>query len=70
MDLKAQGHLGLGVYTEFELIEGQVVTFVLRDPPPVDIRRSSSPAPGAQQPAKSLSVEDQDAESKHLSKKL
>ncbi|KAG8836036.1 hypothetical protein FRC17_010500 [Serendipita sp. 399] len=33
LDLQSQGHLGLSVCAEFELCEGQVVTFVLRTPP-------------------------------------
>ncbi|KAK7448045.1 hypothetical protein VKT23_013802 [Stygiomarasmius scandens] len=33
LDLSAKGHLGLGVYSEMTLEEGQCVTFVLRIPP-------------------------------------
>ncbi|KAF8323514.1 Six-hairpin glycosidase, partial [Cantharellus anzutake] len=33
LDLRHQGHLGLSVYAEFELAEGQAVTFILRTPP-------------------------------------
>lgn len=33
LDLRGQGHLGLSVYSEFTLQEGQAVTFVLRTPP-------------------------------------
>ncbi|KAJ7606665.1 glycoside hydrolase family 15 protein [Roridomyces roridus] len=33
LDLSAKGHLGLGVQAEMELVEGQVVTFVVRTPP-------------------------------------
>lgn len=37
MDLRGQGHLGLSVYSEFTLIEGQAVTFILRLPPRSDV---------------------------------
>lgn len=43
MDLRQQGHLGLGVYSEFTLSEGQAVTFILRTPPKVN---ESSPGLG------------------------
>ncbi|KAG8850698.1 hypothetical protein FRB91_008856 [Serendipita sp. 411] len=33
LDLQSQGHLGLSACAEFELCEGQVVTFILRTPP-------------------------------------
>lgn len=33
LDLRKKGHKGMSVYSEFELAEGQVVTFVLRIPP-------------------------------------
>ncbi|KAF8316814.1 Six-hairpin glycosidase [Clavulina sp. PMI_390] len=36
LDLTKQGHLGLGVYSEFTLKEGQSVTFILRLPPKAD----------------------------------
>ena len=47
MDLGHQGHLGLGVYSEFTLFEGQAVTFILRTPPkanetPTDPSRPTS----------------------------
>lgn len=31
-DLMGQGHLGLSVQSDFELVEGQAVTFILRTP--------------------------------------
>ena len=34
LDLKSKGHLGLSVFCDMELVEGQAVTFVLRIPPP------------------------------------
>lgn len=34
LDLSAKGHLGLGACCDLDLEEGQVVTFVLRVPPP------------------------------------
>ncbi|KAJ3535070.1 hypothetical protein NM688_g7030 [Phlebia brevispora] len=33
LDLMSKGHLGLSVFSEFELVEGQTVTFILRTPP-------------------------------------
>lgn len=33
LDLRQQGHLGLSVYSEFVLKEGQIVTFIMRTPP-------------------------------------
>lgn len=33
LDLREKGHLGEGVCAELDLVEGQVVTFVLRPPP-------------------------------------
>ncbi|OCH92848.1 glycoside hydrolase family 15 protein [Obba rivulosa] len=36
LDLTPQGHLGLSAYVDFELHEGQSITFVLRTPPPDD----------------------------------
>ena len=33
LDLSARGHKGPGVFAEMDLIEGQVVTFILRTPP-------------------------------------
>ncbi|KAI0067863.1 glycoside hydrolase family 15 protein [Artomyces pyxidatus] len=33
LDLEHKGHKGPGVYADLELVEGQVVTFVLRTPP-------------------------------------
>lgn len=33
LDLTPKGHLGLSVYCDLDLHEGQVVTFVLRTPP-------------------------------------
>lgn len=49
MDLQRQGHLGLGVYSEFTLSEGQAVTFILRTPPKVHSVRSSLSTPLPQQ---------------------
>lgn len=47
LDLQQQGHLGLSVYSEFTLTEGQVVTFVLRLPP-----QAEGNAPGLRGPEK------------------
>ena len=33
LDLQSKGHLGLSVCCQFELVEGQAVTFILRTPP-------------------------------------
>ena len=33
LDLREKGHLGLSVFSECELVEGQAVTFILRTPP-------------------------------------
>ena len=33
LDLVNKGHLGPSVYSEFELVEGQAITFILRTPP-------------------------------------
>jgi hypothetical protein len=43
MDLRQQGHLGLGVYSEFALSEGQAVTFIMRTPPKVNETSSGKP---------------------------
>ena len=53
LDLSERGHLGLGVCSDLNLVEGQVVTFVLRTPP------ESGPPPSARptrQRAKQLGV--------------
>ena len=52
LDLSDKGHLGHGVYCDLDLVEGQVVTFVLRVPP-------DTPPPAARptrQQAKQLGV--------------
>ncbi|KAI0642834.1 glycoside hydrolase family 15 protein [Trametes meyenii] len=43
LDLSAKGHKGPGVWTELELKEGQVVTFVLRTPPDVKLPPQAHP---------------------------
>lgn len=45
LDLMGKGHLGPSVCAEFEMVEGQSVTFVLRTPP-------KHTYPGAAQPSK------------------
>lgn len=45
LDLMGRGHLGPSVCAEFEMVEGQSVTFVLRTPP-------KHAYPGAAQPSK------------------
>lgn len=45
LDLRHQGHLGISAYTEFELTEGQAVTFILRTP----TEHSNAPRPTEEQ---------------------
>ena len=46
LDLRKQGHLGLSAYAEFDLTEGQAVTFILRTPPSHDEEEEQQePAP-------------------------
>ncbi|KAL4244526.1 Glycoside hydrolase family 15 protein [Abortiporus biennis] len=45
LDLTDKGHLGLGVYTELLLQEGQSVTFILRTPPDHPYPDSVRPSP-------------------------
>lgn len=44
LDLRPQGHNGIGVSANLDLVEGQVVTFVLRTPPKVT-REHHIPSP-------------------------
>jgi hypothetical protein len=43
LDLAERGHLGKGVCCEMELVEGQAITFVLREPPSEAPPHSSRP---------------------------
>ena len=43
LDLEHKGHKGKGVWTEITLKEGQVVTFVLRTPPEVNLPPQAHP---------------------------
>ncbi|KAI0775620.1 glycoside hydrolase family 15 protein [Trametes elegans] len=43
LDLSDKGHKGPGVWTELELREGQIVTFVLRTPPDVKLPPQAHP---------------------------
>ncbi|KAJ4490166.1 glycoside hydrolase family 15 protein [Lentinula aciculospora] len=43
LDLSAKGHQGLAVSSEMTLHEGQVVTFVLRSPPPTELEEEADP---------------------------
>lgn len=43
LDLSQKGHLGPAVYCDLELVEGQVVTFILRTPPEVETQPRFTP---------------------------
>jgi hypothetical protein len=43
-DLRARGHKGISISADLDLVEGQVVTFVLR-PPPKITREQHIPTP-------------------------
>jgi hypothetical protein len=43
LDLSQKGHLGPAAYCDLELVEGQVVTFILRTPPEVEMQPRFTP---------------------------
>ncbi|OBZ71553.1 Uncharacterized protein C4H3.03c [Grifola frondosa] len=45
LDLTNKGHLGMSVFCDLELKEGQAVTFVLRTPPDVELPAHVQPSP-------------------------
>lgn len=53
LDLSHKGHQGLGAYSEFKLMEGQAITFVLRTPPDHQYPEEARPS---KEKAKALGV--------------
>jgi hypothetical protein len=66
LDLKPQGHKGISISADLNLVEGQVVTFVLRTPPKIT-REQHIPDPSNDQ-ARRLGVSfDRESDCKHES---